>query len=167
MADTATNEGAPAAPQMPQMNVIGQFIKDMSFENIAAQKGMQADVQPDINVQVGINANKRDTDKQFDVTMKLNIDAKTKGDTPQQIFVLEMDYTGIFHIDNVPENQLHPFLLIECPRMIFPFVRRIVADVTRDGGFPPMNLETIDFVGLYRNEITRRAQAEAAAATKS
>ena len=77
------------------------------------------------------------------------------------LFVLEIDYTGIFHIENVSEEQLHPFLLIECPRMIFPFLRRIVSDVTRDGGFPPLNLENIDFLSLYRNELARRQQAEA------
>ena len=75
------------------------------------------------------------------------------------LFVLEIDYVGIFHVENVPEDQMHPFLLIECPRMIFPFLRRVVSDVTRDGGFPPLNLENIDFVALYRNEIARR-QAE-------
>jgi len=75
------------------------------------------------------------------------------------LFVMEMDYVGVFHVENVPDDQLHPFLLIECPRMIFPFIRRIVSDVTRDGGFPPLNLENIDFVQLYRNEIARR-QAE-------
>jgi len=166
MAETDTTT-ATETPKAPQMNVIGQFIKDMSFENIAAQKGVQMEAQPEINVQVGLSANKRPTDKQFDVTMKLTVDAKTKSDDPQQIFVLEMEYTGIFFIDNVPDAQMHPFLLIECPRMIFPYVRRIVGDITRDGGFPPMNLETIDFVALYRNEITKRAQAEADKATKS
>ena len=77
----------------------------------------------------------------------------------EQFFLLEIEYMGVFRIAGVPEEQLHPFLLIECPRMLFPFVRRIVADVTRDGGFPPLNLENIDFVALYRNEIARR-QAE-------
>jgi len=67
-----------------------------------------------------------------------------------------MDYVGVFHIENVPEDQLHPFLMIECPRMMFPFLRRIVSDVTRDGGFPPLNLENIDWVQIYRNEIARR-----------
>ena len=76
------------------------------------------------------------------------------------IFVIELDYAGIFLIENVPEGQMHPFLLIECPRMIFPFVRRIVSDVSRDGGFPPLNLETIDFIALYRQELARRAAAQ-------
>ena len=73
----------------------------------------------------------------------------------------------MFQIENLPEDQLHPFLLIECPRMLFPFVRRVVSDVTRDGGFPPLNLETIDFLQLYRAELTRRAEAEAKNATVS
>lgn len=162
-----TQAAAPQAPQVPQMQVLAQFIRDLSFENLAAQKGLQGEAQPDINVQVSLDARKRSQDKQFEVVLKLNITAKTKG-TEQPIFALEMDYAGIFHIDNIPEDQLHPYLLIECPRMIFPYVRRIVGDVTRDGGFPPLNLENIDFVQLYRAEITRRAQAEAdAAPTKS
>jgi preprotein translocase subunit SecB len=77
-----------------------------------------------------------------------------------KLFLMELDYVGVFHIEGVPEDQLHPFLLIECPRMLFPFVRRIVSDVTRDGGFPPLNLETIDFVALYRNELMRRQAAQ-------
>lgn len=72
------------------------------------------------------------------------------------LFVFEIDYVGIFEVQNVPEDQIHPFLLIECPRMIFPFLRRVVSDVTRDGGFPPLNLENIDFLALYRSEIARR-----------
>ncbi len=145
-------------PPAPQMRVLGQFIRDMSFENIMAQKGAPADVQPDIQVQVNLDAKKRPTENQFESAIKLNVTSKAKGgDTT--LFVLELDYVGIFHIENVPEDQMHPFLLIECPRMIFPFVRRVVSDITRDGGFPPLNLENIDFVSLYRNEIARR-QAE-------
>lgn len=72
------------------------------------------------------------------------------------MFLLELEYGGIFQIENLPDDQLHPYLMIECPRMIFPFLRRVVSDVTRDGGFPPLNLETIDFVALYKAEIQRR-----------
>lgn len=158
MTDTASN-GAAAA--QPKLQVLGQFIRDMSFENAAAQKGTVGEGQPDIQVQVNLDARKRPAEGQFEVSIKLTITAKTKtgGDT---IFLLEIDYAGIFQIGNVPEDQLHPFLLIECPRMIFPFLRRIVADVTRDGGFPPLNLETIDFIALYRNELARRAEAQKA-----
>ena len=76
--------------------------------------------------------------------------------------MLELEYAGIFEVKGVPEDQMHPYLLIECPRITFPFVRRIVSDVTRDGGFPPLNLETIDFMELYRGEIARRVKANKA-----
>ena len=162
MTDTTTNGAAAAAeaPPQPRLQVMGQFIKDMSFENIAAQKAVQNAEQPDIQVQVNLDARKRaNTENQFEVSIKLKIEAKTKtsGDT---IFLMELDYAGIFLIENVPEDQMHPFLLIECPRMIFPFVRRIVSDVSRDGGFPPLNLETIDFIALYRQELARRSAAK-------
>lgn len=149
-------------PKAPQLRVLGQFIRDMSFENIMAQKGAPSDVQPDVQVQVNLDAKKRTVENQYEAAIKLNVTSKAKeGDAT--LFALEIDYVGIFDIQDVAEDQLHPFLLIECPRMIFPFLRRIVSDVTRDGGFPPLNLETIDFVALYRNEIARR-QAEAPAA---
>ncbi len=154
MAETE-NGAAQQAPQL-KMNVLTQFVRDMSFENILAQKGSSANPQPDVQVQVNLDAKKRSADNQFEVAIKLNITAKNKDDGAE-MFILEMDYAGVFHIEGVPEDQLHPFLLIECPRMLFPFVRRIVSDVTRDGGFPPLNLETIDFVALYRAELQRRA----------
>ncbi len=151
-----------AQPVQPQMRVLGQFVRDMSFENIVAQKGASPDVQPDVQVQVNLDAKKRPQDNQYEVAIKLNITSKAKeGDTV--LFVLEIDYVGMFHIENVPEDQLHPFLLIECPRMIFPFLRRVVSDITRDGGFPPLNLENIDFISLYRNEIARRQNQAAPA----
>ena len=151
-------EAEATPPVAPQMRVLGQYIRDMSFENIMAQKGAASDVQPDVQVQVNLDAKKRQPDNQYETAIKLNVTSKAKeGDTT--LFLLEIDYVGIFSIENVPEDQLHPFLLIECPRMIFPFLRRIVSDITRDGGFPPLNLENIDFVSLYRNEIARR-QAE-------
>lgn len=152
-------EAEATPPTTPQLRVLGQFIRDLSFENIMAQKGAPSDVQPDVQVQVNLDAKKRATENQYESSIKLNVTSKAKG-ADTTLFALEIDYVGIFDIQDVPEDQLHPFLLIECPRMIFPFLRRIVSDVTRDGGFPPLNLETIDFVALYRNEIARR-QAEA------
>ena len=147
------NEEA-AAPL--KMQVLAQYIRDMSFENILAQKGINGDVQPEISVEVNIDAKKRPVENQFEVIIKTAISSKTK-EKGEPMFLLELEYGGIFHIENLPEDQLHPYLMIECPRMIFPFLRRIVSDVTRDGGFPPMNLEPIDFMALYRNEIQRRA----------
>lgn len=157
----AENEAQPA---QPQLRILGQFIRDMSFENIMAQKGAPTDAQPDVQVQVNLDAKKRGDDNQFESSIKLNITSKVK-DGDAVLFVMEIDYVGIFHIEGVPEDQMHPFLLIECPRMIFPFLRRVVSDVTRDGGFPPLNLENIDFIALYRNEIARRQAEESSAGT--
>ncbi|MFD1511601.1 protein-export chaperone SecB [Lacimonas salitolerans] len=162
MAENELPEGQQAQPQaQPQvkMSVMTQFIRDLSFENILSQKGVQGEVQPDVSVQVNLDAKKRTADHQFEVVMKLQIESKAK-ESDHKLFLMELEYAGVFHIEGVPEEQMHPFLLIECPRMLFPFVRRIVSDMTRDGGFPPLNLETIDFVQLYRNELLRRQQAQ-------
>ncbi|MCI2400073.1 protein-export chaperone SecB [Aliiroseovarius subalbicans] len=159
MADDAPKQDAPQTPVPPKMQVLGQFIRDMSFENILAQKGVSGEVQPDINVEVALDAKKRPTDNQYEVMSKYTVSSKNKAGG-EQLFLLELEYSGIFQIENVPEEQLHPFLMIECPRMLFPFVRRIVSDVTRDGGFPPLNLDTVDFLALYRHELERRASAE-------
>ena len=166
MAENEAAAAGAAAPEAPQikMNILAQYIRDMSFENILAQKGIQGEVNPDVSVQVNLDAKKRTAEHQFEVITKVQISSKVK-ESDQQLFLLELEYAGVFHIEGVPEDQMHPFLLIECPRMTFPFVRRIVSDVTRDGGFPPLNLENIDFVALYRNEIARR-QADAAAQAK-
>ena len=136
-----------AQPTQPKMNILAQYIRDMSFENILAQKGVGGEVAPDVKVQVNLDAKKRNAEDQYELMIKLQIDSKSKG-SQDQLFLLEIEYGGIFQVSGVPEEQLHPFLLIECPRMLFPFLRRIVSDVTRDGGFPPLNLETIDFLGL-------------------
>ena len=143
----------------PKMNILAQYVRDLSFENILAQKGVDSELNPEIQVNVNIDAKKRTTDKQFDVIVKLRVDSKSKN-TNNVLFVLELDYGGVFQIENIPDDQLHPYLLIECPRMLFPFLRRIVSDITRDGGFPPLNLENIDFLKLYRQEIERRKQED-------
>lgn len=158
------NSAAPQQPTLPQMKVLGQFIRDMSFENILARKPVEGEVQPDIQVQVALDGRKRGEGNQYEVVTKFNVTSKNKG-SDNVLFVLELEYAGLFQIDNVPNEQLHPFLLIECPRMIFPFVRRIVADVTRDGGFPPLNLDNIDFVALYRQQLAQLQQAQAGEAT--
>lgn len=153
-----TEESA-AAPQV-RMSVLAQFVRDMSFENMVAQKGITGqDVQPDIQVAVSLDARKRAADHQYDIITKFKVTSKNKANG-ETLFLLEVDYGGVFHVEGVPEEQLHPFLLIECPRLLFPFVRRIISDVTRDGGFPPLNIDTVDFMALYRQEIARRAQAQ-------
>lgn len=150
-------EETAAAPAV-RMSVLAQFVRDMSFENLVAQKGISGtDVQPDIQVAVSLDARKRAAEHQYDVVTKFKVSSKNKGNG-ETLFLLEVDYGGVFHVEGVPEEQLHPFLLIECPRLLFPFVRRIISDVTRDGGFPPLNIDTVDFLALYRQEIARRAQ---------
>lgn len=151
------------APQV-RMQVLAQFIRDMSFENLVAQKGLSSsEVQPDVQVGVSLDARKRAQNNQYDVTVKFKVTNKNKtnGET---MFLLELEYGGVFLVENVPDEQLHPFLMIECPRMLFPFVRRIISDVTRDGGFPPLNVDTVDFLQLYRQEVARRAEAQTQAA---
>lgn len=157
MADT-DNGATSQQPVTPQMKVIGQFIRDLSFENILARKPIEGEVQPDIQVQVALDARKRGDGEQYEVVSKYNVTSKNKG-SDDVLFVLELEYAGLFQISNISNEQLHPFLLIECPRMVFPFVRRIVSDVTRDGGFPPLNLDNIDFVSLYRQQLAQQQQA--------
>ncbi|MEM8631514.1 MAG: protein-export chaperone SecB [Pseudomonadota bacterium] len=157
---TGSNGSGAKEPVAPQMQILAQYVRDMSFENILVQKGLSAEGQPDVQVGVSLDAKKRQTEGQFEILLKLKVTSKEK-DGEAVFFVMELEYGGVFLLNNVPEEQMHPFLLIECPRMLFPYVRRIVSDVTRDGGFPPLNLENIDFVALYRQELTRRAQAQA------
>ena len=172
MTDENTN-GAPAgtpaadAPKAEQaavrMQILTQYVRDLSFENAVAQKGLPSgEVQPEISVQVSLDARKRPTEHQYEVITKFRVQSVNAKDK-SSLFLCELDYGGIFHVEGVPEDQLHPFLMIECPRMLFPFLRRIVSDVTRDGGFPPLNLDTIDFLALYRQEAQRRAAAQSAA----
>jgi len=142
----------------PKMNILAQYVRDLSFENILAQKGVDGELNQEMQVNVNIDEKKRTADNQFDVIIKLRVDSTSKG-TTDILFVLELDYGGVFQIENIPEDQLHPYLLIECPRMLFPFLRIIVSDITRDGGFPPLNLENIDFLKLYKQEMERRQNA--------
>ncbi|SCY25099.1 protein-export chaperone SecB [Paracoccus tibetensis] len=166
MADeTNTNGAAPQAqPQQPQpqlrMQVLAQYIRDLSFENAVAQKGAPTgDVQPEITVQVSLDARRRGEGNQYEVITKFRVTSKNRADGAT-LFLAELDYAGVFQIEGVPEEQMHPFLMIECPRMLFPFVRRIIGDLTRDSGFPAFNMDPVDFVALYRQELARRAQAQ-------
>lgn len=146
-----------AAPQI-RMQILAQFIRDMSFENVVAQKGLQGgEVSPEIQVQVSLDARRRPVDHQFEVITKYRV-TSTNRNTQEVLFLLELEYGGIFHIEGIPEDQLHPFLLIECPRQLFPYVRRIVSDMTTDGGFPQLNLDVVDFLALYRQELSRRSE---------
>ena len=140
----------------PKMVILNQFIKDLSFENIAAQNGLKSEnLTPDIKVNVTLEAKKRPIENQYDVIIKTTISSETKN-TKEMLFMLEIDYGGIFEITNIPEDQLHPYLLIECPRILFPYLRRIISDITRDGGYPSLNLDQIDFLSMYKAELNKK-----------
>ena len=155
-----TNPAAGAAPQQaepPRLMIQTQYIKDMSFENPRAPLNAEQNQQrPEISVRVDVRT-KPVQDTRYEVVLQLNVDAKV-GDDP--VFVLELTYAGVFQLLNIPKESLQPLLLVECPRLLFPFARRIVADATRDGGFPPLMIDPIDFVALFRR---RQEQAQAAA----
>ena len=151
MADEPNNRGAaaPAPGQAvePTLQLIGQYIRDLSFEN----PGVGIQVQrPQIDLAVDLQARRGGEGNQFEVMLKLRI---TATDNSRTMFLLELAYGGMFVLSNVPEDSAQPILLIECPRLLFPFARRVVADVVRDGGLPPLLIEPIDFVALYRSKM--------------
>lgn len=153
----AEENGTQNPAAQPRLSILTQYVRDLSFENIAAQKGVASpESQPEISVKVNVEAASRAEDR-YEVILSLNVSSTIEG---APIFIAELDYAGLFLIQNVPQDQMHPLMMIECPRLIFPFARRIISDVTRDGGFPPLNLEPIDFLSLYRAEISRRQAAQ-------
>jgi preprotein translocase subunit SecB len=163
MADENQAEnGAATAPQQMRMQVLSQYIRDMSFENVAVQKGLSGtDIQPEVQLGVSLDARKRTQPNQYEVVSKYKLSSRNKA-TGDTLFLLELEYAGSFLIEGISDEQLHPFLLIECPRLLFPFVRRLMADITREGGFAPVVIDTVDFLSLYRQELARRAQAQQA-----
>ncbi len=147
----ATTNGGPAQEQPPpQLNVLAQYIKDFSFENPNAPRSLQpSQQQPAINIQINVSANNlAETD--VEVVLKLEGKAENSGNL---LFSFELEFAGVFRIQNVPQESLHPVIMIECPRLLFPFAREIVATAVRNGGFPPLLLDPVDFVGLYRQRL--------------
>lgn len=150
-------EGQPGQ-QGPQLTVLTQYIKDLSFENPNAPMSLASgQPQPQIDVSVDVQARKRAED-QFEVELTVNANAKAND---QSLFIVELVYAGFFGIRGVPQENLQPLLLIECPRLLFPFARRVIADTTREGGFPPLLLDPIDFVTMYRQQLARQQEAQA------
>lgn len=150
-------EGAGEAA-VPSLVVNAQFVKDLSFENPRAPASLMATKeQPKIDVNVNVNARNL-SEQTFEVTLTIRADASAGEETA---FVAELVYGGVFTLANVPEEAQRPTLLIECPRLLFPFARRIIADVTRDGGFPPLYINPIDFVSLYRSQYSLQEQPPA------
>ncbi len=147
----------PATGTSPSLRILGQYLKDLSFENPNAPQTLAPQQnQPDINISVNVNAK---TLGPTDYEVELHLEAKAMNGG-KVIFAAEMLYAGLFRMENFPANVLHAAVLIECPRMLFPFARQILADATRNGGFPPLMLDPIDFASMYQ----KRMQAQNASA---
>jgi preprotein translocase subunit SecB len=139
----------------PQLNILAQYIKDFSFENPNSPNSLTTqEQQPAINIQINVTAT---AIAESDFEVALTIEGKAENES-LLLFGFELVYAGVFRILNVPQESLHPFIMIECPRLLFPFAREIVASAVRNGGFPPLMLDPVDFVGLYRQNMARQAE---------
>ncbi len=159
MAETP-NEPAAAAEQQaqqqgPQISIRAQLTRALTFRNAGALQ--TPDGAPSVTVNINVDAGKRD-EENFMVGLRIEASSKTES---QEFYEVSLDYAGVFNITNYEQRVIEPLLLIECPRILFPFARRIIADVTRDGGYAPLMLDPIDFVALYRREIARRSAEQA------
>ena len=133
------------ADTAPQVGLLSQYVKDLSFENPNSPAVYQWQSQPQIDVQFNIGSQQLNEDI-YEVVLKIEIAARAENNTA---FACELLYAGLFALRNIPQEQLQPFLLAEAPRLLFPFARRVIADCVRDGGFPPLMLDPIDFASLY------------------
>lgn len=159
-----TNGGAPnggqSSEQAPSVNILAQYIKDFSFESPNAPAALRNQSKaPGINIGVNVGANPiNGADGDFDVKLSLNAKA---GEGADLLFHVELEYGGVFRLQNFPQEHLLPVLFIECPRLLFPFARQIIADVTRNGGFPPLMIDPIDFAALFTQRMAEeRAKAQ-------
>jgi preprotein translocase subunit SecB len=147
---STTNGGPQPQTAMPQIGILAQYVKDLSFENPNAPRSMApSPQQPAINIQINVDAAPvSQTD--FEVTLRIEGKAESQG---LLLYGFELVFSGMFRIVNVPAESLQPFVMIECPRLLFPFAREIIATVVRNGGFPPLLLNPVDFVELYRQRL--------------
>ncbi|MGQ7790782.1 protein-export chaperone SecB [Faunimonas sp. B44] len=156
---TVNNGGEQAAASQPGIHVLGQYVKDLSFENPRAPGSLRpSDKAPALDVNVNVNARPL-SENEFEIELKLDANAK-RGD--ETLFIAEVTYAGIFQVRNVPQEHLHPVVLIECPRLLFPFARQVLADATRQGGFPPLLIDPVDFAALYRQRVSELSVQQAA-----
>lgn len=148
-------QGGPQGQNQPSLNALVQYIKDLSFENPNAPRSLgPQDKAPNISINVNVNA-KQLQENEFEVNVMLEGAAGEGADT---LFKFELDYAGIFRCMNIPSEQLHPVVMIECPRLLFPFARQIVAEAVRGGGFPPLYIDPIDFAALYQSRMAEIAK---------
>ncbi|MGH7879958.1 MAG: protein-export chaperone SecB [Candidatus Binataceae bacterium] len=148
---STTNGGpAPAANPQPQLSVIAQYVKDLSFENPNAPQSLTPGAQqPQISIQINVNG-KPLAGNDVEVTLKLEGKAE---DQAKVLFRFDLEFAGVFRIQNVPAESMNAIVLIECPRLLFPFAREVIATSVRNGGFPPLLLDPVDVVGLYRQKM--------------
>ena len=145
---TDETQGA-AAPAAPHIRVMGQYVKDLSFENPGAPNSLRpSQEQPGISVNVDVNVQGGESGP-FEVELTISASAK-RGEDP--LFIAELVYAGLFEAAGVTQEALRPLALVECPRLLFPFARQILAEMTQSGGFPPLMLDPVDFAALYRNQ---------------
>jgi preprotein translocase subunit SecB len=147
--------GAPNQAQAPQLNVLGQYVKDFSFENPNAPRSLApSQEQPQLNVQINVGvAQLAATD--YEVTLKLEGKAESQG---MVLFAFDLTFSGMFRIQNIPQEHIQPMVMIECPRLLFPFAREIVATAVRNGGYAPFLLDPVDFVSLYHQRLAQQPQ---------
>ena len=156
---TNTN-GGPAAPQpqqqtAPSLNVLGQYIKDFSFENPNAPRSLApSEAQPAINIAINVGVQQLGQNE-YEVSLKLEGKAENTGTV---LFAFDLTFAGMFRLQNVPPEHLQPLLLIECPRLLFPFAREMIATAVRNGGFAPLLLDPVDFVSLYQQRLAQAGQ---------
>jgi preprotein translocase subunit SecB len=147
----STTNGGPNPEKLPQLNVLTQYTKDFSFENPNAPRSLTPpQQQPAINIQINVNV-KGLAENDYEVELKIEGKADSGGTV---LFGFDLTYAGVFRIQNVAQENIHPLVMIECPRLLFPFAREIVATAVRDGGFPPLLIDPIDFVALYRQKMS-------------
>lgn len=161
--DQPTGQPTGQQSEQPGIHVLGQYIKDLSFENPGAPASLRpSSANPKLDVNVNVNA-KPMSETDFEIELKLDATASREGEA---LFIAEVAYAGVFRIHNVPQEHLQPIVLIECPRLLFPFARQILADATRQGGFPPLMIDPVDFAALYRQRMSQKtAQATDEAAS--
>ena len=139
-----------AGNQRPQLAVVAQYVKDLSFESPGAPKTLQGPGEnPQLKVGVNVNAGPRGEDV-YEVAVQIEAHASSDAGV---IYNAELVYAGLFRLANIPQEMLQPIMFVDCPTILFPFVRRVLADVVRDGGFPPLMLDPIDFARLYAQNV--------------
>ena len=155
--EAATTNGSGKAPSL---NVLAQYIKDLSFENPHAPHSLRPrEKSPEISININVNANPL-SETDFEVELKLEASA---GEGADAMFSVELIYAGVFRLTNMPQEAVAPAILIECPRLLFPFARQVVADATRNGGFPPLMIDPVDFAALFQQRMAEeKVKAEMA-----